>query len=141
MAGRQAAGRGPRRGLRLTRTGALAVDRARRDLLGAVLRRPALLRRVLDVLVLPGALRALLDASGWHGSASFGSLRLQQDLEGPVLLLLKDLVGVRRLLEGDAIRREVVDPERILVSSNQPETVEDSALALRHALPQGDVLA
>src|SRR5215207_7915198 len=59
----------PRRGrarLRLAGSGALAVHRPRCELLGARLGRAALLRRFLDVLVLPGTLRALLHSPGWH---------------------------------------------------------------------------
>src|SRR6478735_579472 len=55
----------------LTVAGSLLVDGAGRDLLSLVLGRAALEQRVLDVLVLTGALRALLRSSRWH-LASFG---------------------------------------------------------------------
>src|SRR5205823_5735126 len=60
----------PRRGARLAVPCALLVDGACRDLLRGVLRAPLLLQRVLDVLVLTGALRARLHAIRGHGSTS-----------------------------------------------------------------------
>ena len=55
---------------RLARARPLLVDRARRDLLGARLRRAALLHGVLDRLVLALALGALLHSAGRHRYAS-----------------------------------------------------------------------
>src|SRR4051794_751896 len=61
-----AAQRRRRAGARLARAGPLAVDGAGGQFLGTVLGGAVRLGGILDVLVLPGALGALLDASGWH---------------------------------------------------------------------------
>src|SRR5436190_18072178 len=40
-------------------------------------------------------------------------LRLKQHLDGAVLLLLEHLVGLRRLLERELVRRQVLSSERV----------------------------
>src|SRR4029453_10493910 len=65
-AGRDIPRRAPRGRAGLASASALLVHGARGALLGPILGHPALLGAVLDVLVLAGALRALLDSTRWH---------------------------------------------------------------------------
>src|SRR5205807_922184 len=60
---------------RLALARALLVDRARRDLLGPGLRLALRQLAFLDVLVLPGSLGALGDASGGHAAPPFAAGR------------------------------------------------------------------
>src|SRR3954452_20971475 len=64
--GRHVLRRGPRPCTRLVAPGALLVDRPRRDLLGARFGGALVLGAVLDVLVLTGALGALLHSARRH---------------------------------------------------------------------------
>src|SRR5689334_5070054 len=46
-------------------------------------------------------------------------LRVEKDLDGPVPLLLEDLVAVRRPVEGEPVGGQVHDPERVGVVGHQ----------------------
>ena len=72
---------------RLARARPLLVDGPRGDLLGAVLGAPCSLLALLHVLVLAGALGALLDSAGWHRlppRRRGGSIGVQRCRRGPV---------------------------------------------------------
>jgi hypothetical protein len=50
-------------------------------------------------------------------------LRLKQDLERPILLLLEDLIRVGRFLERQVMSCVVVHAERIVIAADQREQI------------------
>src|SRR4029453_19252780 len=71
-----------------------------------------------------------------------GSLRsgLQDDLDAAVLLLLEDVVAVRRLFERHPVRHQVVHAQRVVVAGGQREDVAHPALHVCLAHPHRDPL-
>src|SRR5215217_1486327 len=74
------------------------------------------------------------------GRAHGHLLRLEHDLDAAVLLLLEDLVRVRRLLERHPVRRQVVHAQRVVVAGQQRHDVVHPALDVRLAHPHRDAL-
>src|SRR4051794_19952920 len=63
-----------------------------------------------------------------------GRSRLQDDLDGPVLLVLEDLIPVRRLLQWQAMRREEIDAERVVVGQQRQDLIRPAPhVRLPHA--------
>src|SRR5215212_1093189 len=101
-AGRAAGLRGARRRARLTRAGSLPVHRPRRELLGPQLAGAPVLGGFLDVLVLPGPLGPLLDASGRHADPF---VRLRKAVPGP-MVAKPELSSPKRRAAVDRLRAD-----------------------------------